>query len=33
MNALDEEAYATPAMADGHIYVRTTQALNAFGRN
>ena len=31
VNALNEEAYATPAMADGRIYVRTTQALYAFG--
>ena len=33
VNALNEEAYATPAMADGRIYVRTTQALYAFGSN
>lgn len=31
VNALNEEAYATPAVADGRIYVRTTQALYAFG--
>jgi outer membrane protein assembly factor BamB len=33
VNALNEEAYATPAVADGRIYVRTTQALYAFGRD
>ena len=33
VNALNEEAYATPAIADGRIYVRTTQALYAFGSN
>jgi len=33
VNALNEEAYATPAVADGRIYVRTTQALYAFGSN
>jgi len=33
VNALNEEAYATPAVADGRIYVRTTQALYAFGTN
>jgi outer membrane protein assembly factor BamB len=32
VNALNEEAYATPAVADGRIYVRTTQALYAFGK-
>ena len=31
VNALNEDAYATPAIADGRIYVRTTQALYAFG--
>jgi outer membrane protein assembly factor BamB len=31
VNALNEEVYATPAFADGRIYVRTTQALYAFG--
>jgi outer membrane protein assembly factor BamB len=31
VNKLDEEVYATPAFADGRIYVRTTQALYAFG--
>lgn len=29
---LKEEVYATPAFADGRLYVRTTQALYAFGR-
>jgi outer membrane protein assembly factor BamB len=33
VNALNEDAYATPAIADGRIYVRTTQALYAFGTN
>jgi outer membrane protein assembly factor BamB len=31
VNPLNEEVYATPAVADGRIYVRTTQALYAFG--
>jgi outer membrane protein assembly factor BamB len=32
VNELNEEVYATPAVADGRIYVRTTQALYAFGQ-
>lgn len=32
VNHLNEEMYATPAFADGRIYVRTTRALYAFGR-
>ncbi|MFN7933579.1 MAG: PQQ-binding-like beta-propeller repeat protein [Bryobacteraceae bacterium] len=28
---LEEDAYATPAIAGGRIYIRTTQALHAFG--
>ena len=32
VNALGEETYATPAFADGRVYVRTTRALWAFGR-
>jgi outer membrane protein assembly factor BamB len=32
VNNLAEEVYATPAVADGRMYVRTTQALYAFGR-
>lgn len=32
VNDLAEDAYATPAFADGRLYVRTTQALYAFGR-
>ena len=32
VNSLNEEVYATPAFADGRIYVRTTQALYAFGQ-
>ena len=31
VNDLAEDTYATPAFADGRIYVRTTQALYAFG--
>ena len=31
VNDLGEDTYATPAFADGRIYVRTTQALYAFG--
>ena len=31
VNELDEDTYATPAVADGRIYVRTTAALYAFG--
>jgi outer membrane protein assembly factor BamB len=33
VNSLNEEVYATPAFADGRMYVRTTQALYAFGSN
>jgi len=32
VNSLGEDAYATPAFADGRLYVRTTQALYAFGK-
>ena len=32
VNELDEDTYATPAIADGRVYVRTTAALYAFGR-
>ena len=31
VNDLKEDTYATPALADGRIYIRTTQALYAFG--
>ncbi len=31
INDLGEDTYATPAFADGRIYVRTTAALYAFG--
>jgi outer membrane protein assembly factor BamB len=31
-NALDEEIFATPAIADGRLYVRTVSALYCFGR-
>jgi outer membrane protein assembly factor BamB len=30
-NALDEEIFATPAIAGGHVYVRTVSALYCFG--
>ena len=33
VNDLAEDTYATPAFADGRLYVRTTQALYAFGKN
>jgi outer membrane protein assembly factor BamB len=32
VNSLNEEVYATPAVTDGRIYVRTTEALYAFGQ-
>jgi outer membrane protein assembly factor BamB len=32
VNDLKEETYATPAVADGRLYVRTTRALWAFGK-
>jgi hypothetical protein len=32
VNDLKEDAYATPAFADGRLYVRTVEALYAFGR-
>ena len=32
VNDLGEDAYATPAFADGRLYVRTTAALYAFGQ-
>jgi outer membrane protein assembly factor BamB len=31
-NQMKEDVYATPAFADGRIYIRTTQALYAFGK-
>ena len=31
VNELDDECYATPAIADGRIYIRTRSALYAFG--
>jgi outer membrane protein assembly factor BamB len=31
INDLGEDAYATPAFADGRVYVRTIAALYAFG--
>ena len=33
VNNLGEDTYATPAFADGRIYVRTTAALYAFGKS
>jgi hypothetical protein len=33
VNELGEDTYATPAFADGRIYVRTTSALYAFGKS
>jgi hypothetical protein len=30
-NPLDEEIFATPAIADGRLYVRTVSALYCFG--
>jgi len=30
-NALDEEIFATPAIANGRLYVRTVSALYCFG--
>ena len=32
VNELDDEVYATPAIADGRIYIRTRGALYAFGK-
>ena len=32
VNNLGDEVYATPAVADGRLYVRTTEALYAFGQ-
>ena len=32
VNELDDECYATPAIADGRIYVRTRSALYSFGK-
>jgi outer membrane protein assembly factor BamB len=32
INELGEDTYATPAIVDGRIYVRTTEALYAFGK-
>jgi len=31
--ALEEDAYATPAIAGGRIYIRSTKALYAFGQD
>jgi outer membrane protein assembly factor BamB len=32
VNALDDEVFATPAIADGRIYIRTRSSLYAFGK-
>ena len=32
VNELDDEVFATPAIADGHLYVRTRSALYSFGK-
>ena len=32
VNELDDEVFATPAIADGRVYVRTRSALYSFGR-
>jgi len=32
VNELDDECYATPAISDGHIYIRTRSALYSFGK-
>jgi len=32
VNELDDEVFATPAIADGHLYIRTRSALYCFGR-
>jgi len=32
VNELDDECYATPAIADGRIYIRTRSALSCFGK-
>jgi outer membrane protein assembly factor BamB len=32
VNELDDEVYATPAIADGRLYIRTRSALYAFGK-
>ena len=32
VNEMDDEVYATPAIADGRIYIRTRSALYAFGK-
>jgi outer membrane protein assembly factor BamB len=33
VNELDDECFATPAIADGRIYIRTRSALYAFGKD
>jgi len=33
VNAMDDECFATPAIADGRIYIRTRSALYCFGKH
>jgi hypothetical protein len=33
VNELDDECYATPAISDGHLYIRTRSALYCFGKS
>jgi outer membrane protein assembly factor BamB len=33
VNELDDEVFATPAIADGHLYIRTRSALYCFGKS
>jgi hypothetical protein len=32
VNELDDEVFATPAIADGRVYIRTRSALYSFGK-
>jgi hypothetical protein len=32
VNELDDEVFATPAIADGRVYIRTRGALYCFGK-
>ena len=33
VNELNEESYATPAIADGRVYIRTASTLYCFGKD
>jgi hypothetical protein len=33
VNDLQDDIYATPALVDGHIYVRTRNSLYCFGKS